>query len=65
MYILILMNFLFSCCIGVFLYNQMKETEDGIEELYDLYYEHLEEERNYKNKKEKKGRVIKVDRGIF
>ena len=65
MYILLLINFLFIFCIGVFLYNQIKETEDSVEELYDLYYEHLEEERNYKAKKEKKGRVIKIDSSIF
>lgn len=65
MYILLILNFLFTCCVGVFFYNQIKEKEDDIDELYDLYYEHLENEKNYKNKKKEKGRVIKIDTSIF
>ena len=64
MYILLFLNFILTCCIGVFLFNQVKEKEDEIEELYNLYYKHLEEEENVKSKK-KKGSVIRIDRGIF
>lgn len=64
MYILLFINFLLTCFIGVFLFNQLKEKEDDIEELYDLYYKHLEEEENFKNKN-MKGNVIKIDRRIF
>lgn len=61
MYILLAINFLFTGFIGVFFYNQLKEKEDDIEELYDLFYKKEEEEKNVK----KKGRIVKYDRSIF
>lgn len=61
MYLLIIINFIFICCVGVFLYIQLKEKEDEIEELYDLYYKHLEDEEKVK----KKGKVVRYDRNIF
>ena len=61
MYLLIILNFIFICCVGVFLYIQLKEKEDEIEELYDLYYKHLEDEEKVK----KKGKVVRYDRNIF
>lgn len=64
MYILLFINFLLLCIECVFLFNQLKEKEDDIEELYDLYYKHLEEEESFKNKN-REGKVIKIDRRIF
>lgn len=64
MYILLFLNFLLTCCIGVFLFNQIKEREDEIEELYDLYHSYYEEILKRNNKKEK-GKVIKIDKRIF
>lgn len=65
MYILIFINFLLICFVGVFLFNQLKEKEDDIDELYNLYYEHLTEDKSIEVKKNKKGSVIKFDRSIF
>ena len=64
MYILLFINFLLTCCIGVFLFNQLKEREDDIEELYNLYYHHLEEDIKF-NSKNNKGKVVKFDKCIF
>lgn len=61
MYLLIILNFIFICCVGVFLFIQLKEKEDEIEELYDLYYSHIEEDKKIK----KKEKVIRYDKRIF
>jgi len=61
MYILLAINFLFTGFIGVFFYNQLKDLEDDVEEIYDLFYKKEEEEKNIK----KRGKVVKYDRSIF
>lgn len=61
MYILLAINFLFTCFIGVFFYNQLKDLEDDVEEIYDLFYKKEEEEKKIK----KRGKVVKYDRSIF
>lgn len=62
MYILVVLSFIFSGCLGVFFYLQLKEKEDDIEELYNLFYEKKEEERIIKNKK---GNILKYDKRIY
>ena len=64
MYILLIINFLFSCCIGVFLYNQLKEREDEIEELYNLFYDFINSEQN-KKKNIRKDKVMYFGRNDF
>lgn len=64
MYILLLLNFLFVCFIGVYFYNQLKDKEDDIEQLYDLFYNHLKEDEN-SEKNRKKGKVMLIDRNDF
>lgn len=61
MYILIILNFICICCVGVFLFIQLKEKEDEIDELYDLYYSHIEEDKKIK----KREKIIKYDKRIF
>lgn len=61
MYILIILSYILTGCIGVFLYIQLKEKEDDIEELYNLFYERENQERN----KKKKGKIIDYDRRIY
>ena len=67
MYILIIMNFIFTCCLGVFLFIKLKDQEDDIEELYNVFYEELQtNSRYFKNEKQNKlkskskGRVIEL-----
>ena len=55
MYILILINFLFCCSLSVVFFMNLKEKDDEIQELYDIFYEELQvsmapENRNKKNK---------------
>ena len=61
MYLLIILNFICICCLGVFFFIQLKEKEDDIEELYDLYYGHLTAEEN----KKKNEKVLRYDKRIF
>lgn len=49
MYILLILSFIFTGCLGVFFYIQLKEKEDDIEELYDLIYGHIEEDNHSTN----------------
>lgn len=59
MYLLIIGNFILTCCVGIYLYIQLKEREDEIEELYDLHEEHIREcEYSTKIKKKKEGKVF-------
>ena len=55
MYVLILINFLFCCSLSVVFFINLKEKDDEIQELYDIFYEELQismatENRNMKNK---------------
>lgn len=61
MYILVILSYILTGCIGVFFYIQIKEKEDDIEELYNLFYERENQERN----KKKKGKIIDYDRRIY
>ena len=59
-------NFILICCVGVFLFVVLKDKEDAIEELYDMYYEHDELLRNKEKKtKKKKAKVISIDKRIY
>lgn len=60
MYLLIIGNFILTCCIGIYLYVQLKEREDEIEELYDIYEKHISE-CEYSTKKKKEGKVFYFD----
>ncbi len=64
MYLLLIMNFIFTCCVGVFFYNQIKEKEDEIEELYDLLYDHFKQDEN-SEKNKKKGKIYYYDINDF
>lgn len=72
MEILLFLNFVFTCCLGVYFYTQLKEKEDEINELYDMYYKLNEwkttKETTKKEKvknKEKRGQVYFIDRNDF
>lgn len=67
MYILLIMNFIFTCCLGVFFFIKLKDKEDDIEELYNIFYKELQinnkyfyDEKNEKHKSKSKGRVIEL-----
>ena len=67
MYILIIMNFIFTCCLGVFFFIKLKDKEDDIEELYNVFYEELQinsryfnNEKQNKIKSKSRGRVIEL-----
>lgn len=61
MYILIIMNFIFTCCLGVFFFIKLKDKEDDIEELFDMFYEEININKEYKEKNKKnKGRLIEL-----
>ena len=64
MWAIIFLNFLFTCCIAVFFYIQLKDKEDDINELYDMYYKLYEFKEN-NNKQKNKGKVINFDKCIF
>ena len=66
MWVLIFLNFLFSCCLSVFFYTQLKNKEDDINELFDMYYLLYNlKETNKENKELKKKKVFKLDRWDF
>lgn len=61
MYVLIIMNFIFTCCLGVFFFIKLKDKEDDIEELFDMFYEEININKEYKKKNKKsKGRLIEL-----
>lgn len=61
MYVLIIMNFIFTCCLGVFFFIKLKDKEDDIEELFDMFYEEININKEYKEKNKKsKGRLIEL-----
>lgn len=61
MYVLLIMNFIFTCCLGVFFFIKLKDKEDDIEELFDMFYEEININKEYKEKNKKsKGRLIEL-----
>ena len=55
------MNFIFTCCLGVFFFIKLKDKEDDIEELFDMFYEEININKEYKKKNKKsKGRLIEL-----
>lgn len=61
MYVLIIINFIFTCCLGVFFFIKLKDKEDDIEELFDMFYEEININKEYKKKNKKsKGRLIEL-----
>lgn len=61
MYVLIIMNFIFTCCLGVFFFIKLKDKEDDIEELFDMFYEEININKEYmKKNKKSKGRLIEL-----
>lgn len=64
MYILILILFIFTCCLGVYFFINLKYLKDEINELYDLVFKLNEDIGNLERNLNKKDKVIKYDRYV-
>lgn len=54
-FIFLFLIFIFICFISVYFYYLLKQRDEEIEELFNLYYDHIQED-NIKNK----GKVINL-----
>lgn len=64
MYILILTLFIFTCCLGVYFFVNLKYKSDEINELYDLVFKLNEDIGNVERNFNKRNNVIKYDRYV-
>lgn len=60
MEIAIILFILFFSCLLVFLYNKIKELEDDIDNLYNIFYEYLDSEeiKNTNMSKQERNKVF-------
>lgn len=60
-----IISFIFTCCLAVFFYTKLKERDDELDEFYEIFYKHVEEDNLRNSKTNSKKGVLKYDRNVF